>query len=133
MNFRNYRLACLALMGSVTSLASCSSNDAETVEPAAATVQVTNNKFTPPTVTVKVGQIVEWQFAQGVHDVTSGSNAGGASAADPIKCTPDAKFTSGEPQAKGTYRMKFTAAGTYPYFCTPHCDLKQFGTVTVTP
>lgn len=130
----NSRLLCLAVMASVSALMSCSSEDpAATPEPAAATVTVTNNKYTPPSVTVKVGQIVEWQFQQGVHDVKSGPNSGGTTAADPIKCTPDGKFSSGDPQGSGTYRYKFTAAGTYPYFCSPHCDLKQFGTVVVTP
>jgi plastocyanin len=130
----NSRFFSLALALSASALASCGDNGAGTTEdPAAATVVVTNNKYTPAQVTVKAGQIVEWQFNQGVHDVTSGTSSGGTTAADPIKCTPDGKFASGEPQGSGKFRFKFTTAGTYPYFCTPHCDLKQFGSVVVTP
>lgn len=129
----NARFVSFVLAVTTTAIASCSSNDpGSTTEAAAVTVAVTNYKFTPPNVTVKVGQIVEWQFQQGVHDVTAGTNSGGTGTT-PTTCTPDGKFASGEPQASGTYRFKFTAAGTFPYFCTPHCDLKQFGTVTVTP
>lgn len=123
------RLATLSLLLASSMLASCGSDDGgTTTTPAAATVAVTNNKFTPANVTVKVGDTVEWQFQQGAHDVTSGTNAG-----DPPTCTPDAKFASGDAQSSGTFRFTFKTAGTYPYFCTPHCLQKQFGTVTVTP
>ena len=124
----NYRFFSLALAVCASALASCGGGDAGTTEePAAVTVSVTNNKFTPADVTIKAGQIVEWQFQQGVHDVTSGT----ATETAPITCKPDGKFTSGEPQGSGKFRFKFTTAGKFDYYCTPHCDLKQFGTVTV--
>lgn len=126
------RLATLSFVLASASLMSCGGDDAPATEAAAATVVVTNNVFTPPNVTVKAGQTVEWQFNQGVHDVTSGATDPG-DATNPPKCTPDGKFASGEPQGSGTYRFKFTTAGTFPYYCSPHCANKQFGTVTVTP
>lgn len=73
-------------------------------------VDVTSNKFTPATVTVKVGDKVVWNFKGGSHDVVSGNN-----------CTDDGKFKS-TLQTSGSYEFTFTTAGTYPYYCTPHCS-----------
>jgi plastocyanin len=91
-------------------------------------VTVKNNEYVPKNVTIKPGQTVEWVFTQGTHDVSSGPNTGGATPT----CTADNKFQS-DLKTTGTFRFKFDTAGTYPYFCTPHCGLGQTGTVVVAP
>ncbi len=83
-------------------------------------VQVTSNQFTPASVKVKVGQTVRWTWAGGIHDVVSGTS-----------CQDDGKFKSGAPMGGGTYEKKFDTAGTFPYFCTPHCQMGMKGEVIV--
>jgi len=60
----------------------------------------------------------------------------------PPTCTADGKFCSPSDMScataptsgvGATYEHKFTTAGTYPYFCAPHCSVGMTGTVTVTP
>jgi len=101
----------------------CSSDDGDGTDPAAdenvVTVQVTNNVFNPASVKIKVGQTVRWTWAGGVHDVVSGTN-----------CTDDGKFKS-ELMGGGTYDKKFDTAGTFPYYCTPHCTMGMVGEVIV--
>jgi plastocyanin len=127
-----FRLVTLSVVLASASLMSCGSEEAGTT-PADHTITVSNNKFTPAALTVKAGQTVEWVFQEGIHDVTSGTTNPG-DATTPPSCKADGKFTSGDPQSSGTFRYKFTTAGVYPYFCTPHCNpQKQFGSVTVTP
>ena len=89
---------------------------------AAATVEVSSNKFTPQTVTIKVGETVAWKWAGGTHNVTSGTS-----------CTADTKFRSGDPASGGSFDRKFDTAGTFPYFCEPHCGAGMTGEVIVTP
>lgn len=98
----------------------------ETSSGAAATIHVGNFYYNPKTVTVKVGETVEWIWDGGTHTVTSGSS-----------CTSDKKWDSGvHSTAKYKFTHKFTEAGTFPFFCDfmDHCTSKgQEGTVTVTP
>ena len=104
-------------------ISACSSEETGTVEPAGndvVNVQVSSNQFSPPSVKVKVGQTVRWTWAGGVHDVVSGTD-----------CNPDGKFKSGAPMGGGTFDHKFEAAGTFPYFCTPHCQMGMKGEVVV--
>ena len=103
---------------------SCSSSS-EPLPPADLTIEIGNNYFRPQNPTIKKGQVVEWVWKEGAHDVTSGTRP----SAD---CIPDGKFSSGDPQSGGTWRHTFDTAGSFPYFCTPHCNLNQTGSVTVT-
>ncbi|MGZ3424298.1 MAG: cupredoxin domain-containing protein [Polyangiales bacterium] len=121
MTFRALLALPLALL-SFGSL-SCSSS-ADAPAPADLTIQVGNNYFKPQIATIKKGQTVEWVWVEGAHDVTSGTKSGST-------CTPDGKFSSGDPQSGGTWRKTFDTAGVFPYFCTPHCNLNQTGTLTV--
>ena len=91
---------------------SSSGSSGTTPPAAAATVTVKSNEFSPATVTVKVGESVQWTWAGGSHNVVSGTN-----------CAGDNNFTSGNPQTGGTFEKKFEAAGTFDYFCTPHCGM----------
>ena len=111
-------LAALAILA----VPACSSED-ETTPPDdsdVVAVQVTSNTFNPATVRIKVGQTVRWTWGGGSHDVVSGTS-----------CTDDGKFKSGAPMSGGTFEHKFETAGTYPYFCTPHCTMGMTGEVIV--
>lgn len=99
---------------------------AETGSTAAATIHVGNFYYKPKTVTVKVGDTVEWIWDGGTHTVTSGTT-----------CTKDGKFDSGtHSTAKYKFTHTYTEAGTFGFFCDfmDHCTSRgQEGTVTVMP
>lgn len=83
------------------------------------------NNFSPAQVRIKVGQTVRWTWMGGgaSHNVVSGAN-----------CTTDDKFRSpGGPtgQIGTTFDRKFDVAGTFPYYCEPHCDMGMKGEVIV--
>jgi len=102
-------------------LASCTDDDTATVdETEAVRVQVTSDVFEPATVTIRAGQTVRWIWRGGSHNVVSGSN-----------CTEDGFFKSGEPIAGGTFEHRFETAGTFPYYCRPHCRGGMTGTIIV--
>lgn len=86
----------------------------------AAEVKILAREYVPAEVRVKKGQTVRWVWVQGTHDVVSGAS-----------CTPDNKFVSGSAQSKGTFEHTFDAAGTFPYFCNPHCGVGMTGKVIV--
>lgn len=102
----------------------CSSEDPATTNDAnVVNVKVLPNRFDPPSVTIKVGQTVRWTWSGGVHNVVSGA-----------ACPPepgDGKFKSGAPMAGGTFDKKFETAGTYPYYCEPHCSTGMKGEIVV--
>jgi plastocyanin len=85
--------------------------------------------FQQSSVMIHVGDTVMWTWDTSGHTVTSGS-----------ACTSDGKFcspsntscaTSPTSTTGMTYSHTFTSAGTFPYFCKPHCSLNMTGTVTV--
>jgi plastocyanin len=80
------------------------------------TVAVTNNDFSPSTLSVPVNTTVTWQWdADGVtHNVTF-----------------DDGPTSGN-RSSGSFPRAFQTAGTYDYVCTIHAAQGMTGTVTVT-
>lgn len=83
--------------------------------PAANTVTVNSNFFSPADVSVTNGTTVTWQWASsGVdHNVT---------------------FDDGDhspTQSSGTFARTFSTPGTYSYHCTIHVALGMRGTVTV--
>lgn len=89
------------------------------------TVTVSNFKYSPSTITIKVGETVTWRFTQGTHTVTSGTS-----------CTKAAGFDSGVHGAPYVFTQTFTTAGTFDYFCDyrEHCTaMGQVGKVIVTP
>jgi len=106
----------------VVTLAACSSAtaDAPTSPTTGATVTLRASSFDPGTITVKVGETVKWNWSEGTHNVVSGTN-----------CTPDAKFSSGDPVEGGTFEQKFDTAGTFEYFCSVHCSAGMVGKVIV--
>lgn len=87
---------------------------------AAATVTASGASFSPAEVRIKAGETVRWTFTGGSHNVVSGTS-----------CTPDGKFTSGATKSSGTFDKTFDAAGTYEYYCDPHCGMGMKGKVIV--
>ncbi|HEV1998575.1 MAG TPA: plastocyanin/azurin family copper-binding protein [Candidatus Dormibacteraeota bacterium] len=88
--------------------------------PAAVTIQVeadpTNvGKYSPTPATAKVGDTVKWAFADDASQHTV--------AAD------DSSFDSGTKGKGESFTYKFTKAGTFPYHCSLHANMK--GTITV--
>ena len=88
----------------------------------AGTVAVNGHTFDPPEVRIKAGQAVKWTWVAGRHNVVSGTT-----------CTPDGKFTSGSSTdgPPATYEHTFEKAGTYSYYCDPHCGIGMTGKVIV--
>ncbi len=102
---------------------SSSSGGTSGTTPAANAVTVSSNKFTPASLSVKIGDTVTWTWAGGNHDVVSGAN-----------CTDDKVFTRSALQSANgaTFTHTFDKAGTFEYFCTPHCvSAGMKGTVVV--
>lgn len=116
------KLVLLAAAFVGVALSAACSSDTVADPTAAVEVDVTAaNTFAPQALTVKVGQTVRWVWTGGSHNVVSGEN-----------CTEDGKFKSGASQAGGTYEHVFETAGTFPYYCEPHCSVGMTGTITVT-
>lgn len=80
------------------------------------TVSVSNNQFTPSTISVAVNGTITWQWNSGgvEHNVTFQDG--------PASPT----------QGSGSFARTFSAAGSYPYLCTIHGAQGMTGTVTVT-
>ena len=77
-------------------------------------VTMTDNRFTPGTVTVPAGGTVVWRnTSQMVHTVTGNG------------------FSSGNLAPGATYSRTFGAAGTHSYHCVPHGQAGMVGTVVV--
>jgi len=113
----------LAAIAMVTLLAACGSSSGSSgsnalggsgAKNAAAVVELKNNAFNPPTVTIRSGQTVLWEFNDGgiVHNVTGDG------------------YRSKD-MGSGTYSHKFTSSGTYHYQCTIHSGMT--GQVIVNP
>ena len=93
----------------------------------AATVPVamTNFLFTPANVSINIGDTVTWSVQQGFHDTVSGANG-----------VPSGLWNSGTQFGRlmfpgESFSFTFNAAGTFPYFCTPHWTFGMAGSVQV--
>ena len=99
-----------------------------------ARVTMTNDLgFSPPRITIKVGQTVEWRNASFlVHTVTADPKL--AADRKDVALPAGAKtFNSGKLQPNATFRHTFAVAGTYRYFCIPHEAAGMVGEVVVKP
>jgi plastocyanin len=85
-------------------------------------VTVKSNQFVPASLTVKVGDTVTWTWAGGTHDVVSGAN-----------CASDGAWSSTLQSTSGSkFTHTFDTAGSFEYFCTPHCASSAMkGTIVV--
>lgn len=122
--------ACVAACSSTTSptpsgtSGGTSGTTGDAATPAGNTVTVggSSNAFAPAMLTIKAGETVTWSWAGGSHTVTSGTG-----------CTSDGKFgTDGVLTGAGaTFSHTFPTAGTFEYFCVPHCSSGMKGTIVV--
>jgi amicyanin len=81
---------------------------------AAHVIEIVDFAFSPPSLTISVGDTVTWTNADPVvHTATSTSGA----------------FDSGDLAQGESYSLTFTAPGTYDYLCTPHPAMT--GTIVV--
>src|SRR5438128_1624279 len=85
--------------------------------------------FSPSVVVINVGDSVRWTFLSDGHNVVSGSSCG----ADNRFCSSGDTNCSFAPNAASgeIYTHVFNSAGTFNYFCTPHCADGMTGTVIV--
>jgi len=100
-------------------------------EPAAVVGMTNTLTFSPLSVTIRVGETVEWRNTSLlIHTVTG----------DPAKATVDGSvslppgaesFDSGNMNPEATFRHTFQTPGTYRYFCIPHEGTRMRGTVIV--
>lgn len=77
-------------------------------------IDIKNLAFSPGTVRIKVGQAVEW---------VNGDPLAHTATAD------DKSWGSGFINQGGRYARQFTVAGSFPYHCEPHPQMR--GTVIV--
>jgi plastocyanin len=112
----------LATVNAACGSDSSTSSSGTSGAPPANGVTVSSNTFTPASISIKAGDTVTWTWAGGNHDVTSGAN-----------CTNDNVFTKSALQSTNgaTFQQKFDKAGTFEYFCTPHCAGGMKGKVVV--
>ena len=109
----------------LTTIAACSSSSTDTGSSSgtsgtgtmdAATpannIVVKSNVFEPSTLNIKVGDTVTWTWAGGAHTVTSGANC----MSDNAYGTPGLQSTVG-----ATFTHTYDKAGTFEFFCMPHC------------
>ena len=105
-----------ATTASTGSTPGTSSGATGTSAPAAATIVMKNISFDPADLTIKVGQTVTWVNQDAPqHDVVAN----------------DGSFKSDLLDKGQTFSFTFTKAGTYPFYCSIHPQMK--GTVTVQP
>ena len=75
-------------------------------------------KFAPTSLSVKVGDVIQWSNdGSSVHNVTFDNKA---------------VRSSDTMNANDKYELKFSKAGTYRYVCTFHVSVGMTGTITVT-
>jgi len=103
------RLHSLGILGVGVLIALFAALPVVTAAPAAATqtVSVKDNMFDPKTITVNVGDTVNWQYAgQNEHTVQADNGS----------------FNSGDLKTgeKTSFSFTFTKAGTFPYYCKYH-------------
>ncbi len=102
--------------------------DCSTVTPAATVTAEGTLQFSPDTVTIPVNNVVRWISASTLaHTVTSGIVTGGTV----TTASPDGKFDQPLNTNGSSVCLKFTAAGTYNYYCTFHYAMGMKGVVTV--
>lgn len=107
-----------------------------TFRPASATAQTVDIavgpggfSFEPSGLTINIGDTVRWTWAAGGHTVTGGSPC----TANNSFCSPSNTncASAGSSSNGSVYSRVFNQAGTFPYFCRPHCGLGMTDEVTV--
>jgi len=120
--------AVLALTASAPGLAQ---NGQQAPEPAAAVEMTDLLTFTPETVTVTVGDTVEWRNVSNIRH-TATADPAEAAYRDSVHLPDGAEpFDSGFVEPGESWRYTFEVPGTYDYFCIPHEATGMLGTVVV--
>lgn len=84
-------------------------------------VEIEDFAFVPQTVTIKVGDTVEWKNRDAVEHTSTSGEPG----------MPDGIWDSGPLGEDDRFSFVFTQDGTYPYYCRPHTWMT--GTVIIEP
>ena len=85
------------------------------------TVTMNSTFFTPATLSIGQGDTVTWTNHSGItHTSTSGSS-----------CLANGLWDSAVAN-NASFSRTFTSAGSFPYYCTPHCAFGMVGSLTVT-
>lgn len=84
------------------------------------TVEVFNFNFSPNNVTINEGDVVRWEWISGSHTTTSGSG-----------CSGDGLWNEPIDVSNQVFERQFNDAGSFPYFCIPHCGVGMTGNITV--
>ncbi|GAB4325249.1 MAG: hypothetical protein Kow0074_18800 [Candidatus Zixiibacteriota bacterium] len=92
----------------------------DSVIAATVVVDVANFAFSPRNVTIQEGDVVRWEWISGSHTTTSGSG-----------CSSDGLWNEPISSSNRSYERQFNDAGTFPYFCIPHCGSGMTGVITV--
>ena len=87
-------------------------------------VVMRDNFFEPAFLTVEEGDTVVWwnDCCEGINDHTATSGT---------DCNPDGIWDSGLLENAEDFSVIFDEAGTFPYYCIPHCLLGMEGTIEV--
>ena len=86
-------------------------------------VTVSNDKFTPSTLNIYVGDEVIWTNTEGSHNVNGKTST-----------FPNNPVSFGNDVGSGwTYKFTFNTAGIYDYQCDPHAAMGMIGKITVSP
>ena len=86
-------------------------------------VSVLGLTFSPSTVDINEGDTVQWNWIIGIHTITSG--------ASPTAPDVGSLFDVPNDSNNITFSHTYNAAGTYPYFCSPHFSFNMTGTINV--
>lgn len=104
----------------LTCFVSCNNNNSNP-PPSNNTVQIKDNFFDPPSLTIAVGRSVVWRHVgTSQHTVTSGTPTN----------NPGSLFDSGTLSNGGGFTFVFGQTGTYTYFCRVH-GVNMMGTIVV--
>ena len=98
---------------------------------AAAIVDLGFTSFTPPEVTIGVGDTVEWRNSSVITHTVTDDPRRAERPGDAIVPAAAQIFDSGDIPAGQVYRQTFTVPGTYRYLCTHHESEGMVGTVIV--
>jgi plastocyanin len=74
-------------------------------------VEVSDTAYLPLSLSLSLGDSVDFVFTSGVHSVTSG-----------FECRADGLFQSGPRESGTTYRVTFLRTGIFPFFSDDACD-----------
>jgi plastocyanin len=112
--------------GALLSAAAIAGFGAAAAPAGAADVTISNFSFSPPSVSIALGETVTWHWAgpDTNHSVTSDPNQADSWDSDPMRAPLAADHPPGD-----TFDYKFEKSGTFTYFCKVHPSMQ--GTVKV--